>query len=333
MKDSSILLQLVHGALTNMGLDAEAIYSKYGFTAKKLQDKNKRFKHDANHAFWHSAEEITGDPCIGIHVAEHLPLYRGQVLEYLFLSSQTFGDGLIRALSYQRLLSDVAQAYLVDEHSGASLIVDTRLGSKLNHHFVVCVMYGMFRFFESITEQQFKPFEIDFTCTESQYIPEYERVFGCKVNFSKASNAIHFDKTVLSQSSRYEPELLSLHEQLADQHMKKLTQQDMVQNVKNIIAELLESQDVTLDAVAQRMNISARTLRTVLSAAQTSFNTLLSDYRFHLAKRLLVKTDEPMDEIVYLTGFSEPSTFYRAFKRWAGLTPLEYRNKNKTIQV
>jgi len=333
MKDSSILLQLVHGALTNMGLDAEVIYNQYGFTAKKLQDKSKRFKHDANRAFWHAAEEITNDPCIGLHVAEHLPLYRGQVLEYPFISSQTFGDGLIRALNYQRLLSDVAQAYLVNEESDSRLVVDTRLGSNLNHHFVVCVMCGMSRFFESITEKKFKPIEIDLTISKPQAAREYERVFKCKVNFSKQHNAIHFDGSVLSQPSRYEPELLSLHEQLADQHMEKLAQQDLVQNVKNIIAELLESQEVTLDVVAKKMGMTARNLRSVLSSAQTSFNTLLSDYRSHLSKRLLVKTDEPMDEIVYLTGFSEPSTFYRAFKRWTGLTPLEYRNKNKHAEA
>lgn len=329
MKDSSILLQLVHGALTNMGLDAELIYNQYGFTAKKIQGKSKRFKHGANNAFWHAAQEITNDPCIGLHVAEHLPLYRGQVLEYLFLSSQTFGDGLNRALNYQRLLTDVAQAYLVSDDVDSRLVVDTRLGSKLNHHFVVCVMYGMSRFFASITEKKFIPLEIDLTIPEPLEVSEYERVFACKVNFSQENNAIHFDGSVLSQPSRYEPELLSLHEQLADQHMQKLAQQDLVQNVKNIIAELLESQEVTLDVVAAKMDMTARNLRSLLSSAQTNFNTLLSDYRCHLAKRLLVKTSEPMDEIVYLTGFSEPSTFYRAFKRWTGLTPLEYRNTNK----
>jgi AraC-like DNA-binding protein len=56
---------------------------------------------------------------------------------------------------------------------------------------------------------------------------------------------------------------------------------------------------------------------------------LLADYRCTLAKRLLANTDETIDEIVYLTGFSEPSTFYRAFKRWTQVTPIEYRNQKK----
>jgi AraC-like DNA-binding protein len=56
---------------------------------------------------------------------------------------------------------------------------------------------------------------------------------------------------------------------------------------------------------------------------------VLADFRYRLARQLLATTDESIDEIVYLTGFSEPSTFYRAFKRWSGMTPIEYR---KTAQ-
>ena len=50
---------------------------------------------------------------------------------------------------------------------------------------------------------------------------------------------------------------------------------------------------------------------------------------FAAARKLLRSTDEPIEHIVYLTGFSEPSTFYRAFKRWSGMTPVQYREQKK----
>ena len=53
-----------------------------------------------------AAEEVSKDPDIGLHLGEHLPLYRGQVIEHLFISSENFGEGLKRALAYQRLISD-----------------------------------------------------------------------------------------------------------------------------------------------------------------------------------------------------------------------------------
>ena len=66
-------------------------------------------------------------------------------------------------------------------------------------------------------------------------------------------------------------------------------------------------------------------MRSRLTEADTSFNQVLADYRCYLAKRLLSRTEESIGDIVYLTGFSEPSTFYRAFKRWTDMTPVEYR--------
>ena len=107
--------------------------------------------------------------------------------------------------------------------------------------------------------------------------------------------------------------------------LTRLEKQDLVAQVNRLIGELLESGHANLEEVAERLGIKARQLRTRLADAGTNFNQLVADYRCRLAKRLLAGTEESIDEIVYLTGFSEPSTFYRAFKRWVGMTPIEYR--------
>ncbi|MEZ5512201.1 MAG: AraC family transcriptional regulator, partial [Gammaproteobacteria bacterium] len=108
--------------------------------------------------------------------------------------------------------------------------------------------------------------------------------------------------------------------------------QDFIAKVNRLIGELLESGNADLETVAERLGIKPRSLRTKLAEVETNFNQLLADYRCNLAKKLLARTDESIDEIVYLTGFSEPSTFYRAFKRWVGVTPVEYRkSKQKSL--
>ncbi len=99
--------------------------------------------------------------------------------------------------------------------------------------------------------------------------------------------------------------------------------------VRRAIGETLESGVTSLETVAKRLNVPPRRLRTQLTDAGTSFNQVLADYRCRLAKRLLAHTAESIEQIVYLTGFSEPSTFYRAFKRWTSLTPIEYRKKKQ----
>lgn len=327
LKDAGILMRLMNQAMQDMGVDVASIYRKCGITAAHLTDTQLRTPHDANVVFWNAAEEVTQDPHVGLHFGENMPVFKGQVLEYLFLSSPTFGEGLKRALNYQRLLSDAASGHMEIGETEACLVAETTSESVRNlRHFNECAAVILCKFFEYVTEGQFKPLRVEFLYEQPADTVEHERIFNCPVSFNKSSNRIYFDASVLDRTSLHaESELLKLHEQLADEHVAKLERQDVVILVSKIIGELLETGTVNLEVVAERMDIKPRNLRSRLNEADTNFNQLLSDYRCNLAKRLLVCTDESIDEIVYLTGFSEPSTFYRAFKRWTEMTPIEYR--------
>lgn len=342
MKDAGILIRLMNQAMVAMGVDVEAVYQRCGITQAHLDDPQLRTPHEGNLVFWRAVEDVTQDRHIGLHLGEHMPVFKGQVLEYLFLSSSTFGEGLERALSYQRLLTDAASASLeLDlEASMACLVADTSDNVVRNiRQYNECTVIGLIKFFGYVTGNDFKPSAVQLvsalpeTNSEEQrqaMLAEYQRVFSCPVTFGQNSNRIYFDLEILERNSLHaEPELLKLHEQLAGKYVAKLEQQDRVTQVNKVIGELLETGDVGIELIANRLNIKPRALRAQLTKAGTNFNQLLSDYRCHLAKRLLACTDESIDEIVYLTGFSEPSTFYRAFKRWTDTTPVEYRKDKK----
>jgi len=94
--------------------------------------------------------------------------------------------------------------------------------------------------------------------------------------------------------------------------------------------EALLVEGATLEQVAAGLNMPARRLREQLSQAGVRFNELLVSCRCELAKRLLVETDERIERIAERTGFSEPSTFCRAFKRWVGQTPVAFRRRGRS---
>lgn len=325
-KDAGFLIRLAYQGMENMGIDAGEVLKRIGLSYQQIQAKDLRTPHSAQQVFWNAIEDISQDPDIGLHLGEHLPVFRGQVIEYLFLSSPSFGEGLKRALDYQRLISDAVQATLhVSDTDDIAYLSNPGISSSIKH-LIVCVILGVLKFFDYVTEGAFKATSIHLDFQEPDNVAEYERVFGCELTFGQQENRIYFPKSVLDTPSLHaEPELLKLHEQLASEYVAKLEKQDFVGQVNRIIGELLESGNANLETVAERLGIKPRALRTRLAEVDTNFNQLLADYRCNLAKKLLAKTDESIDEIVYLTGFSEPSTFYRAFKRWTDLTPIEYR--------
>lgn len=334
--DASILLRLAYQAIRKANLPVDEILLKAGITLNQMDSKT-RTPISTQSAFWSALEEITGDSDIGLHLGEHLPLYRGQVIEHLFVSSGTFGEGLRRALAYQRLISDSFQAQLVVEDGLCYLTNGYQQSSpntKINRCFSESAMCGILRFFKFITEGYFQPTFIEFNFEQGASDEEYLRIYECPVSLGQKETRLYFDRNILDYELwQAEPELLQLHEQLALEKLQELARYDLVDDVRRAIGASLESGDTTLETVAKQLNMTPRRLRSQLSEADTSFQQILSGYRCRLAKKLLANSNESVEEIVYLTGFSEPSTFYRAFKRWTNETPVEYRKRKQSSSL
>jgi len=84
-----------------------------------------------------------------------------------------------------------------------------------------------------------------------------------------------------------------------------------------------------ISAVAEQLHISERTLRRRLKRESTSFRAVLNDVRNTLARRYLTGTGLAATDIATLLGYSDPENFYRAFARWNGMTPTEYRGQQE----
>ena len=328
LTDSGTLVRMAYQGLINLNVDADEVLRRCGLDPAQLYKPNLRTQFSAQPLFWQAAVELSGDPCIGLHLGENMPVYKGQILEYLLLSSTTFGDGLKRVLSYQRLISDAMHGQITDSPE-PFLTNYFSEHQYLTPHLAEAMVVSLIRFLQSVSDDKFKPTRICFTHTAKTNIKEYERVFQCPVQFNDKQFKLYFEPEILSYRSPYaEPELLSMHMQSANQHMQQLAKRDLILEVRNQVGALLETGEISLETISQHLEISPRQLRHQLNLAGTSLQRIINHYRKSLSKQLLSQTDESIAEIVYLTGFSEPSTFYRAFKRWEGMTPIEYRQIN-----
>ncbi|RLZ09010.1 AraC family transcriptional regulator [Acinetobacter sp. 2JN-4] len=322
--DAGIFLWMVYQTMHKMNLDAAAIFASVHLPDQP-PDKFVRRDNSTQLRFWRSAEEISKDQNIGLHVGANIPPFRGQVIEYLFLSSPTFGEGLQRTIRYQALLTD-AMSLKLESHDDNEIAII----SGLNHpvrHYLECAIGILLNFFKYISEDAFTPSEIWLPYAEGASLDEYKKIWGCNVRLGQTEGCIFFDAKLLDHHSpAYEPELLKVHEHHAASQLELLYKHQLIDEIEKILASgLLESSEFDQNVVARRLNRSARSLRADLQLLNTTYEKVIAQYRERLARRLLSQTQESIDQIVYLTGFSEPSAFSRAFKRWTGETPTAYR--------
>lgn len=279
--------------------------------------------------FWQALEQSTGNPHIGLHLVPHVPSLRGHVLEQFFYSSASFGEGLQRALGFQRLLSDVTALRLVvnGQHCYLADISD----SSDTRHFVELGLARLLSFFSSLTEGRFRPLRIHFRHAQGAPAELYDQVYGCPVTLGCGEARVYFQPEVLDwQVWQADPEQWPLHKAMACAKLRQLRHHDLLADVHQVIATALaEGEDVSQALVARRLGLSVRRLRVLLAEADVTFLDILVQYRAGLARQLLEVSAMDIPAIADRTGFGDVSAFYRAFKRWTGATPTLYRQQHQ----
>lgn len=156
---------------------------------------------------------------------------------------------------------------------------------------------------------------------------EYEKAFGCPVEFNQDCNEIIFKRehlyTPMPRSDVQTSKLcLAQCEKILSEMTRKST---LIEKVREVILSRAGDFPNIID-VSRQLNTSERTLRRKLKEEETSFQAILNDVRSQLAKDYLT-TELPIEQIAELVGYSEPANFSSAFKRWTSLSPKEYRQK------
>lgn len=336
MRDSEELLRLVHTAMVGADVDQDAIYAQLEYTADKLAAPEHRTRHELQKWFWATAEQVTGDPEIGLTLCPHLPAFRGDAMEYIFLSSPTLADGLAAVLDYRRLVSDAFHMNLVRDAAGNRIVLaGTSNDAAALRHSEICFCYGFIKTMRRVTNERFQPSAVTLCAPARADAAAYEAVFGCPVSFDGAESEIWVSDEVLAiRSPHYNPAMLSIHRAIADDQLADIRRQDIVEDIRLCLFQALgrgdsESGGASLEAVAEELSMTARHLRFELDEAGVTFRDILRRARFALARRLLWGTDATMEQIAAYTGFSQRSAFCRAFADWADISPSRYRVRHR----
>lgn len=191
--DAGIFLWMTYQAMSQAGIDCQRVFASVNM-ADLPPDPKVRRDNATQQRFWQAAEQITENPDIGLYVGGLMPVFRGQVLEYLFLSSPTFGEGLKRALRYRRLITDALQLELIVDGETASLV-------GFEHpvrHYLECALSVFLGFLRHVSGKRFVVQEICLPYAQGATLAEYQRVYQAPVRLGCAQGAIRFAAEILN---------------------------------------------------------------------------------------------------------------------------------------
>lgn len=157
----------------------------------------------------------------------------------------------------------------------------------------------------------------------------FETFFGGPVSFGASEDALILSHNVLDLPlPEGTPELAEHFENYAAALVQRIQPQaSLVDSVRYALAEGLLNGQTSENEIACQLAMTSRTLHRHLADAGTSFRELLTNLRQQRAQSLLQDSRISIAEVAYLVGYAEPSSFYRAFRRWTGLTPIEWRKQ------
>ena len=322
-------VQPMVAAYQALGYDAEQMLKKCKISPDVLVDADGRLPHTAMATFWEQALEISGDPNMGLHLAGAAPLDSFGVHAYAVQSSPNLREAFRRASRYQRLIHEVNSLIFSEGEEEGVLQHALPDGRSVSRHPAEFLVALWVRFGRLIIGSEWSPRLVCFAHEQPPDTIQHQRIFRTALQFHSGRTAIHIPNADLDQpNAGADLGLVRVLDDYAARLLERLpSEATLSERVRFQLQEALAGggSPPTAEETAQALHMSARTLHRNLRAEGATFSGLLNQLRREQAVQYLENPRISITEAAFLLGFSELSSFYRAFKRWTGVTPAEFR--------
>ena len=316
-------------AAARRGVDADALLAEVGVEKELLDDPDARLPEQSVKQLWGRAYEASGDPDLALHAAEILPIGAYRVIDFMAWHAPTVGDAFAEVSRYFAIISTAVKLPVTESAATMDVTIDPADGSgTLTRPYVEYVLAAMFLRIREATGIPFPLASVEFAFPEPPSIAEHERIFACEVRFGAQADRLRIPREAwASRNTRAQPELFGvLLEHARTLQAKVPHEPEELARVREAIADALRSGEPSLSHIAKQLAMSPRTLQRRLGEHELRFADLLDTTREGLARSYLNDRKISMAEVAYLLGYSEQSAFNRAFKRWTGVSPTQFRS-------
>lgn len=282
------------------------------------------------------AVRTANDPALGLHWCERLSDSVFNPITQLIRHATTLRVGIELMSTFHGVLSDPPSYELVESGNTMTMrCYDVSAEIPVVQRFVGEMLVSGFARIVRAFDAKARFARISFAYAAPSYRDEYTRVLGHAVQFEQSFTGLTFDSVLLDLVSPYRDK--DVHEALrriAELRLMEATHGSLASyRVRAYLVEQSARQHLRMPHVARALGMSARSLRRRLHSEGTLFNDLVHEASASVAKQLLRRECGSIQEVAYEMGFSHSSAFHRAFKRWTGLTPREFRDRELADQI
>ena len=284
-----------------------------------------------------SAAETLGDNEFGLHLAEQANPREAGLLFYVASAAEHVGDALALIARYCRIGNEAER--LKVNRSSENMIVETTFVGLPRHfawqntEFVIAATIKALR---EMAGRDFQPMRVTFTLARNSELPEFERFFGCPVEFSASADQFTLSNETLAIPLVTEDHhLLETLRPICDEAAKerRTVHGTLRSLVENELHKLLHHGKADRQRVAKALGLSAQTLSERLAEENTSFDHVVDRLRHSLALQYVKEPNISLAQIAWLLGYEGPTSFNSAFARWTGRSASEARKEQQRPEV
>lgn len=308
------------------GVPRERLLAQAGIAPAELA--HERWPIDHITRLWRAAAHCTQDAGFGLKAGALVGPGSFNVVSYLLQSAPSLRGAIGVVQQYQRLISDGGRFQVIAGARAGWVVYHPRQGAlAFSPHQIEAVLAAVVAFSRWVTGQAVRPLQVQFSQPRVGPLAGYREAFGCPVAFEQAFSGVLLDNALLDAPlPQADAQLARLHHQYAAQRLAVLHEGGaLAQELRAWIAAALPGRVPTRAEAAQALGLSERTLARRMRAQQLSFSALLDAVRREAALQAVAQPGRALADIGQALGFAEPAVFWRAFKRWTGCTPVQWR--------
>jgi AraC-like DNA-binding protein len=315
------VLKGIVAGLRLVEIDVTPALDQIGLAPERLATFDEDVPRVQLRAFWDAVVETTGQSGLGLRLAEQVRPQDYEVFGNLLAASATLGEAVLRATRLIRLATNTIRLLFQHDGEQASLFIEPV--HELMHREGIEFMVGaMGVISQHIAGRPLQANEVHFMHPAPPDLTHHHRIFGAPLIFESSSNGIVFDGALLDLPLQSRDPGLSAALQLqAEALMDEKPVRGFKADVRAALAIELRGGDPSAERVAASLAMHPKTLTRRLRTEGTTFRRLLAEVRLQLAERYLRQPSLSVEEVAYLLGYSEGSSFHRAFRRWTGHAP------------